>query len=170
MKVLVPVEDKEYGQALVDYIAGCKWAEDTIFQVFHVLEPARLDECRDVAFIDLLEKAASHERATAEELVTSLTESLKVAMPNIKVESEIVEGYAKEEVLKRAQTWPADLIVIGSHGRNAVQRLLLGSVSMGVLGAAPCSVLLVRTKKHEHQEGSEKETTAKKAGKMHVVI
>jgi nucleotide-binding universal stress UspA family protein len=169
MKVLVPVEDKVYGQALVDYIAGCKWSDGTVFQVFHVLDPARLDHYSDVAFIELLEEAASHERAAAEELVATLRESLTAAMPNATVEWKIVEGYPKEEVLKQAHAWTADLIVIGSHGRNAVQRLLLGSVSMGVLGAAPCSVLLVRSKREAQIEAPPDEESARKAGKMHVV-
>lgn len=43
-----------------------------------------------------------------------------------------------------AKEWPADLIVIGSHGRGGVKRALLGSVAEGVMRHAPCPVLVVR--------------------------
>jgi nucleotide-binding universal stress UspA family protein len=43
-----------------------------------------------------------------------------------------------------AKEWPADVIVIGSHGRAGVTRVLLGSVAEAVMRHAPCPVLVVR--------------------------
>ena len=43
-----------------------------------------------------------------------------------------------------ARDWAADLVVIGSHGREGVDRVLLGSVAEGVARRAPCPVLIVR--------------------------
>jgi nucleotide-binding universal stress UspA family protein len=43
-----------------------------------------------------------------------------------------------------ARDWPADLVVIGSHGRDGVDRALLGSVAEGVARHAPCPALIVR--------------------------
>jgi nucleotide-binding universal stress UspA family protein len=54
-------------------------------------------------------------------------------------------GKPATEIVKAAQEWPADLIVIGSHGRGGVQRLLLGSVADGVMRHAKCPVLVVRS-------------------------
>ncbi|MGE5112215.1 MAG: universal stress protein [Acidobacteriaceae bacterium] len=47
-------------------------------------------------------------------------------------------------MVKAANEWPADLIVIGSHGRGGVERLLLGSVAESVTRHAACPVLVVR--------------------------
>ena len=47
-------------------------------------------------------------------------------------------------VAKEAEAWSADLIVMGSHGRRGVQRLLLGSVAEAVARQAPVPVLLLR--------------------------
>jgi nucleotide-binding universal stress UspA family protein len=55
-------------------------------------------------------------------------------------------GGTATEIVKAAKEWPADLIVIGSHGRGGVQRALLGSVAEGVMRHAPCPVLVVRAK------------------------
>jgi nucleotide-binding universal stress UspA family protein len=47
-------------------------------------------------------------------------------------------------IVEEAKSWGADLIVVGTHGRRGLDRLLLGSVAEGVSRAAPISVLLVR--------------------------
>lgn len=53
-------------------------------------------------------------------------------------------GTPAAEVVHAAAEWPADLIVIGSHGRRGVTRALLGSVADAVMRQAPCPVLVVR--------------------------
>lgn len=52
-------------------------------------------------------------------------------------------GYHVADMIAAA-AWPADLIVIGSHGRRGVRRLLLGSIAEGVARAASKPVLLIR--------------------------
>jgi len=53
-------------------------------------------------------------------------------------------GNPATEIVKCAQYWPADLIVIGSHGREGVRRALLGSVAEAVIRHTPCPVLVIR--------------------------
>jgi nucleotide-binding universal stress UspA family protein len=55
-------------------------------------------------------------------------------------------GSPSAEIVKAAREWPADLIVIGSHGRSGFQRALLGSVAEEVMRHASCPVLVVRSK------------------------
>lgn len=49
-------------------------------------------------------------------------------------------------ILQAASEWGADLIVIGSHGRDGLTRALLGSVAEGVMRQAPCPVLVVKAR------------------------
>ncbi len=63
---------------------------------------------------------------------------------DVKVEISLRKGTAVQEILAQAKTSRADLIVIGSHGRGGVQRLVLGSVAERVLRLATCPVLTVR--------------------------
>ena len=53
-------------------------------------------------------------------------------------------GDPVELIVGAARGWPADLVVIGSHGRDGLIRVLLGSVAEGVTRHAPCAVLVVR--------------------------
>jgi nucleotide-binding universal stress UspA family protein len=56
-------------------------------------------------------------------------------------------GDPATEIVTAAREWPADLIVLGSHGRKGVSRLLIGSVAEAVTRRAPCPVLVVRARK-----------------------
>jgi len=57
---------------------------------------------------------------------------------------EVVAGRVSDLVLEEAAAWQADLIVIGTHGRRGVRRVLLGSDAEQVLRGAAVPVLLVR--------------------------
>jgi len=56
----------------------------------------------------------------------------------------VAVGNPAAEIVKTASEWSADVIVIGSHGRRGVERVLMGSVAEAVMRHAPCSVLVVR--------------------------
>ena len=66
-----------------------------------------------------------------------------VAGRGLKVSSVCVEGAAVAEIIDQAAAFDADLIVMGSHGHGALYRLLLGSVTSGVLRRAGQPVLVV---------------------------
>lgn len=54
------------------------------------------------------------------------------------------EGKPADELLATAREWNADLIVIGTHGRSGVSRLVMGSTAESVLRRATCPVLIVK--------------------------
>jgi nucleotide-binding universal stress UspA family protein len=56
----------------------------------------------------------------------------------------VVDNDARDAILQAARASRADLIVIGTHGRRGLSRVLLGSVAEDVLRRAPCPVLAVR--------------------------
>jgi len=61
------------------------------------------------------------------------------------VETYVGEAEADEAILKLARDEAADMIVVGSHGRTGLRRLLMGSVTEKVIGNAPCPVLVARS-------------------------
>jgi len=70
-------------------------------------------------------------------------QSYQVKLPG-ESELEIVSGDPSEEIIRLANIYQADLIVIGSRGLTGVKRILQGSVSSQVVEDAPCSVLVVK--------------------------
>lgn len=61
----------------------------------------------------------------------------------IRVRPVLSEGQVVPEILARARSWPADVLVMGTHGRGGFERWVLGSVTEKVLRQAPCPVLTV---------------------------
>ena len=63
----------------------------------------------------------------------------------INIETDILEGKAFAEIIRKAREDDVDLIVMGSHGRSGLEHILIGSVAEKVTRKAPCPVLVVNT-------------------------
>jgi nucleotide-binding universal stress UspA family protein len=74
-------------------------------------------------------------------------EQIRPANPRIAVEHLLLEGDPASEIVRYARDARMSLIVMGTHGRTGVERLLMGSVAEKVLRDAPCSVLVVKLPK-----------------------
>jgi nucleotide-binding universal stress UspA family protein len=72
-------------------------------------------------------------------------DQLPVPDSTVAVERRLEEGDAVPDILRVAQETGADLIVMGTHGRTGLGRLLMGSVAEQVVRKAPCPVLTVKT-------------------------
>ena len=90
-----------------------------------------------------LEKAA---RDNAERVLETAINQAKTIANDIKVSGEVLFGSPDSRIVEAAENMAADLIIVGSHGYNRWERLLLGSVSDSVVHHAPCSVLIVRSR------------------------
>jgi nucleotide-binding universal stress UspA family protein len=86
-------------------------------------------------------------QANAEEAGANLaraTGRLRVSFPRWQVQGEALRGAPAEAIIRRADECGADLIVVGSQGRPALGRLILGSVSKKVVTESRCSVRVAR--------------------------
>jgi nucleotide-binding universal stress UspA family protein len=71
-------------------------------------------------------------------------EQIHPADPRINVRHVLLEGDPAAEIVRYAEESAVDLIVMGTHGRSGLERLLMGSVAEKVMRDAPCSVLVVK--------------------------
>lgn len=65
-------------------------------------------------------------------------------LPDINVTGRVVSGYAAEEIVKCADEEKVDMVVMGTHGRKGIDRILFGSVAEKVVKSANCPVLTLR--------------------------
>jgi nucleotide-binding universal stress UspA family protein len=90
-------------------------------------------------------------------------EQIRPVNPNIAIQHVLLEGDPAEEIINYAAEASIDLIVMGTHGRTGLERLLMGSVAEKVLRGAPCSVLVVKLQKRakaEEEKGAVAEVAA----------
>ena len=96
---------------------------------------------------DILQKMSDEwhrEKHQAEELLARSAEHLKASgLSNISVRVREADNVSSE-ILTVARNWKADLIMVGSTGRSAIDRFLLGSVSKRIARHSPCSVWIAR--------------------------
>ncbi len=69
---------------------------------------------------------------------------VKPCDPGLPIDHRLVEGDPAEEIVREARDSGCDLIVLGTHGRTGLDRLLMGSVAERVMRKAACPVLTVR--------------------------
>jgi nucleotide-binding universal stress UspA family protein len=82
------------------------------------------------------------------EKLSELIHRLRPAHPEVSVEYRLEDGAAVDKILRTAEQAGCDLIVMGTHGRSAVGRTLLGSVAQQVVRKALCTVVTVRAPRH----------------------
>jgi nucleotide-binding universal stress UspA family protein len=82
------------------------------------------------------------DEASATEYLDGVAERLR--QRNLTVHVEHHEGHASQVIVERAATLHAGLILMTTHGRSGLGRVVFGSVADSVLRHAPCPVLLVR--------------------------
>jgi nucleotide-binding universal stress UspA family protein len=74
-------------------------------------------------------------------------EQIRPVDARIPVRHVLLEGDPATEIVRFAEESAVDLIVMGTHGRSGLERLLMGSVAEKVMREAPCSVLVVKLPK-----------------------
>jgi nucleotide-binding universal stress UspA family protein len=145
MKVLVAASATSDDPAdPVTAAAAFPWPADTEIRVLSVAEVVRpvmvgmspdAVDLTDVHVISKADAQSSVERAAG-----------RLRARGFRAEGLAVEGSPETEIIEYAGWWGADVIVVGSHDRSLLERLLLSSVSQGVVKHAPCSVLVVKHK------------------------
>ncbi len=75
---------------------------------------------------------------------TAMAEFISQYFPGVEVRSEVVVGYAAEEIVALATAENADLIVMGTHGRTGIDRVLFGSVAEKIVKTSPMPVLTIK--------------------------
>ncbi len=140
MKILVGVDESKFSEGALSAIVAQIRPQGAEVRLLHVLQPIAISAPPQMAANYAPEMEA--QGTQARELVERAAKTLRTA--GFKVETHVEKGDVRLKIIDSAAEWNADLIVIGSHGRSGIPRLLLGSVADFVARNAPCSVEIVR--------------------------
>lgn len=135
-KIVVPFDFSAPSHTAIDKAIEIAQSVDKV-HVLHVLAP----------FVPLAPEGIPIEWVDEEKRVAHALEMLRKELSEKRYEGvthEVLVGDAGTVVAERAQSLPAELIVIPSHGRSGLTRMLLGSVAERVLRLAKCPVLVLK--------------------------
>jgi len=145
MRILLAVDGSAPSQDAIDEVAERSWPASTNARVISVVRPyvPPATEFVSAAFTpqDVLQEQEKDAQQIAARAAERLTRS------GLLVDTVVRQGDPRTVIVDEAAEWGADLIVVGSHGRTGLTRLLLGSVAQAVVAHAPCSVEVVRRRR-----------------------
>ncbi|HKP45300.1 MAG TPA: universal stress protein [Pyrinomonadaceae bacterium] len=146
MKILLAIDGSPCSGAAVNEVVNRPWpvgSEIRIVSAYEVpLSPTPESWAVSAEYFDQMERVS---REQAQRVVNAAAYKIQIA-PNQSavVTTAVLVGSPRSSILEDSESWQADLIVVGSHGYNPWQRLLLGSVSQALVSHARCSVEVVR--------------------------
>jgi nucleotide-binding universal stress UspA family protein len=135
MNVLIAIDSSATAHAALAAALARTWVEGTQFRVLTVLPELGKRKVSSKKHPDL-EKA--------HRLIDRATSLIEAENPDSIVVGQIDVGDPAHTILSAARAWPAELIIVGSHDRGPLERLLIGSVSRKIIDSAQCSVLVAR--------------------------
>ena len=136
-RILVPVDGSDSATAALDHaleIAGDHDATVTLLYVADTNRPSQTRVGTDV--IDVLEREG-------EEIVLEARE--RAADTDVAATTDVVQGVPHDAIIDYAETKDVDLVAMGAHGRDGLERYVVGSVAERVINTARMPVLTVRS-------------------------
>jgi nucleotide-binding universal stress UspA family protein len=146
MKILLAVDGSPCSDAAVEEVARRPWPAGSTIKVLAAYElpapPTPEGWALPLDYFKDLDAALQKEaRTTVDRAIQTLKSKLD---KSISLDGVLLPGPPRTLILDEAESWRADLIVLGSHGYRVWERLLLGSVSQAVVSHAKCTVEVVR--------------------------
>lgn len=148
-RILVPMDFSEHADRALAY--GMELARDQAAELdlIYVVE--------QMTYPDFYYPAAPSREQMLREISEQAGKRLDGRVDDFQEESMTVDydvqvGRPENRIVARAEDKGTDVIVMGSHGRSGLRRVLLGSVTEGVIRRAPCPVLVVKLEDEEAEE------------------
>jgi len=149
--ILLPTDFSECGNYALSYAASLARTFRASIICINVIEP----------IVPTVGYSGMTEPLPIADITEQLEESAERELPKlaecdecsgIDVEELVVHGEAASEIVRVAKERDVDLIVISSHGRTGLGRILFGSTAESVVRHAPCPVLVVKPPQEEEPE------------------
>ena len=145
-RILVAVDGSDTSQLALQEAVNLTKESGGQLRIVHVVDDVSLDLYREVVDPGEIQKAITK---SGEAILSKAQTAVRAA--GVKAETRLLEiqklgRRVTDMIAQEADAWPADLIVIGTHGRHGFNHLLMGSVAEGVVRIATKPVLLIRGK------------------------
>jgi nucleotide-binding universal stress UspA family protein len=150
MRILLGTDGSDYSVTAAKSIALRPWPEGTEVKVVGAVKviAAAADPWYPVG--DIAVRLLEEHSRQAQEYVEICEKMMRDA--GLQATGAVLTESAKASLVDEARDWGADLLVVGSHGRRGLNRILMGSVSEAVAMHAPCSVDVIRRQRQDRDD------------------
>ncbi|MFZ7102084.1 MAG: universal stress protein [Peptococcaceae bacterium] len=140
-KILVPLDGSELAESILGYVgfiaAGCHASEVVLLRVRGFLDPVAM-KTMTAKMVEQIEEASTKE---AEAYLQGISEAL--SKMNIHTRFQVLSGNPADEIIEYSRKNGIKLIVMSTHGRTGVSRLVWGSVADKVLRSSTIPALII---------------------------
>jgi nucleotide-binding universal stress UspA family protein len=148
MKILFATDGAKQSEAAVDMLKHFRLGDNDEIKVISVIDMA-VPMAVDIygGYLPDTTEFEKTARENAAKILDTTAENIRTHFndPSLKVVTEVLFGSPESRIVEAADEFKPNLVVVGSHGYNTWERLILGSVSDSVVHHVPCSVLIVRS-------------------------
>jgi nucleotide-binding universal stress UspA family protein len=141
MKILIGIDDSPHSEAALKWVRDMRWPANARV-VVHSSAGFPAYALVEAGGAHVYERIQQDQMKIHEDLVRRAEHELRGS--GLTVTGRVELGDPREGLIRAAETERADLVVVGSHGRTGLPKLLLGSVASYVVTHAPCSVVVVK--------------------------
>lgn len=140
-KILVPTDDSDHAKRAAKH---AKWIAESSRAKILVLNVFETSPLKPIRSRDLRKDMEELWRKDAEEKIKNVEKILNTDNNmNIKVDFQIKEGHPIDTILQTIEDEKIDLTIMGSSGKNALDRLFIGSVAENVVRSAKSPVMVI---------------------------
>lgn len=145
-RVLFTADNSAYSKAAFEWLKKLRFSKNAEFRLVTVVPQLTDSFAGEERASSVNEVIRDHDelKARADMELQVLANELDDCFAGASIVTEVAEGDPREMILHCAEVWDADLIVMGSHGRSGLTKLLLGSVSQAIAIHSNCAVAVVR--------------------------
>jgi nucleotide-binding universal stress UspA family protein len=142
MRVIVGADGSSDSEMALRQVANRLWPDGSKIRVLTVVDSLLASSLGRGSTSSASQSEGEHSEISINQINEAALTMLRQA--GLDVSGEITHGKATDIFVREAKQWNADCIFLGAKGLRGTRSFLLGSVSAGVAGRAPCSVEVVR--------------------------
>jgi len=141
-RILVPIDGSDTSNLALQEAIGLAKDQHSTLRLFHIVDLTATYSSVPAPHVTERQDALQVE---GQKVIADASELVRAA--GIQFDSKCIATFDKrifDLIEQEAKEWPADLIVIGTHGRRGIRRLFLGSVAEGLTRISSKPLLLIR--------------------------